>query len=254
MSKVWACQLPDSITSKRKSTVKIVLLKIADHANDNGKAWPSMAKIAHDTELSERSVVRAINELKQANLIAVKTHRSGMTKKNTYFINTPMLDRLRCDYDNKPELVEDENPFTNMDTRCDMMSKSNDMMSKTSDQMSHKPSYNHQESSNIDVITNDEYFSIQDLSSKYPRCTEAMEVIRQLKLEGHHIYDGGMRLSVWDDCEDAMNSVDFDCDYIVWWMEEKANHIHKIPSLDNMLASGDMTTFAEMYEVYIKNN
>ncbi len=108
---------------------------------------------------------------------------------------------------------------------------------------------------NIDVITNDEcYFSIEQISEQYPKCAQAMKVIKFLKRNGYEIYDGGMRLGVWADCEEVMSSVYFDTAYITWWMEEKAKHMRKMPSLDNMLASGDMTTFAEMYEVYIKNN
>lgn len=54
---------------------KLVLLKLADNANDQGICWPSMAHIAHETELSRDSVKRHIAVLEAAGLISVRRRK-----------------------------------------------------------------------------------------------------------------------------------------------------------------------------------
>ena len=56
MSEVWLTKLP--------LTEKMVLLVIADHANDEGtEAWPSQATIANKASVSIRTVQRSVNSL-----------------------------------------------------------------------------------------------------------------------------------------------------------------------------------------------
>lgn len=55
MSLVWALDLPDS--------QKIVLLALADNANDEGVCWPSMATIAKKCSKSDRTVQGVIKQL-----------------------------------------------------------------------------------------------------------------------------------------------------------------------------------------------
>lgn len=55
MSLVWSLDLPDS--------QKIVLLALADSANDEGVCWPSMASLAKKCSKSERTVQGVIKEL-----------------------------------------------------------------------------------------------------------------------------------------------------------------------------------------------
>ena len=54
---------------------KAVLISLADQANDQGVCWPSVRTISVRTCLSERSVRRAIKELVDAGLIAVRERR-----------------------------------------------------------------------------------------------------------------------------------------------------------------------------------
>lgn len=56
MTAVWAMDLPDS--------EKIVLLALADCANDEGHCWPSMATLARKCSKSERTVQGCIQSLK----------------------------------------------------------------------------------------------------------------------------------------------------------------------------------------------
>lgn len=55
MTAVWAVTLPDS--------EKIVLLALADSANDEGLCWPSMATLAAKCSKSDRTVQAAIKSL-----------------------------------------------------------------------------------------------------------------------------------------------------------------------------------------------
>ncbi|AUR83525.1 helix-turn-helix domain protein [Vibrio phage 1.036.O._10N.286.45.C3] len=251
MNAVWSSHLPQSISKNKRSTVKIVLLKLADNANDNGKCWPSMARIAHETELSERSVIRAIDCLKSANIIIVRTHRKDGVKHNTYFINIPLIDDLKHEYDSS-KLTDNDNPFM---TPSDNLSKPTDRLSKEMDQMSVKPSLTIKEPSHTDISKADEHvFSIDELVTDglkdYPLCTEAIYHLDWINDSGKYkAFTGSLTLQEWSDCESAMRSVDdFDVEYFTWWMEEKSPSMRKTPSLPNMLTDMNGTPFDQFYD------
>lgn len=250
MNSVWSSQLPSSISKNKRSTVKIVLLKLADNANDNGKCWPSMARIAHETELSERSVVRAIDCLKEANIIIARTHRKDGVKHNTYFINIPLIDEMRCEFEVKNTL-DNDNPFM---TPTDRLSKPSDNLSKKHDQMSVKPSLTIKEPSHTDISkADDNVFSIDELVTDglkdYPLCTEAIYHLDWINDSGNYkAFTGALTLQEWSDCEDAMRSVDcFDTEYFTWWMTTRSKSMRKTPSLPNMLTDMNGTTFEQFY-------
>lgn len=67
-----------------KSTEKLVLLALADNANDAGECWPSISTIARKCSLSERSVIRAIGSLEKASYIM---RRRRQDTSNLYRIN-----------------------------------------------------------------------------------------------------------------------------------------------------------------------
>jgi len=56
LSAAWATKVSDP-------AAKLVLVSLADHANDAGQCWPSVATLVACTELSERTVQRAIAKL-----------------------------------------------------------------------------------------------------------------------------------------------------------------------------------------------
>lgn len=70
MSDVWKTGLP--------TVEKMVLLVIADHANDDGaEAWPSQATIAKKASVSIRTVQRSVNSLVEQGYLRMEKHRGG---------------------------------------------------------------------------------------------------------------------------------------------------------------------------------
>ena len=55
-TKVWQC-------SRHKSGNLLVLLALADHADDEGKAWPGVRSLAWKARLSQRHIRRCLSEL-----------------------------------------------------------------------------------------------------------------------------------------------------------------------------------------------
>lgn len=93
---VWKQDLPH--------VEKIVLLCLADRADENLKCWPSMETIAKDCGMCRRSVVRIIEKLREKNLIFTT---GGMTfhGKSVYTYNFDLAMKPRktpCDFQSHP--------------------------------------------------------------------------------------------------------------------------------------------------------
>lgn len=56
---------------------KNVLAALADYANKHGYAWPSQSRLARDTDLSIRTIIRAVSALEEAGLIVVTRRPLG---------------------------------------------------------------------------------------------------------------------------------------------------------------------------------
>lgn len=76
-------------TKVSNSSCKIVLVKLADHANDEGKCWPSYAHLARACEMTERSVIRHVKTLIKMNVIIKTTRKmdNNRNRSNVYFLN-----------------------------------------------------------------------------------------------------------------------------------------------------------------------
>ena len=70
---------------------KLVLIKLADNANDHGECWPSYQHIADQCEVSRRSVISHIKALESSGLL-VKQFRTGTHKPNASNLYTLNLD------------------------------------------------------------------------------------------------------------------------------------------------------------------
>jgi len=61
----WARRVPPSAGPAGASVLRL----LADRANENGVCWPSVARIAKETNLSRRTVFRALADLEALDLI-----------------------------------------------------------------------------------------------------------------------------------------------------------------------------------------
>jgi biotin operon repressor len=69
---------------------KLVLLKLADNANDDGECFPSRPYLARHTGLSESSVRGCIKKLAESGLLAIiPRQRDGVNLPNVYRLHLP---------------------------------------------------------------------------------------------------------------------------------------------------------------------
>jgi hypothetical protein len=76
----WAWQL------SLKPTIKLVLMALADAANDECLCWPSVPTLSHKTCMNERSVQRILKALEDGNFIEVQARfrKDGSRTSNKY--------------------------------------------------------------------------------------------------------------------------------------------------------------------------
>lgn len=69
-------------------TLKVVLLALADHADENHVCWPSIPKLAAKTSMSDRTVQRSLYELQEQGYIEKNTRMSerGDHTSNHYLL------------------------------------------------------------------------------------------------------------------------------------------------------------------------
>ena len=74
--------------STTKGSERLVLLAIADNADDSGKAWPSLSTIAEKCNLSRRYIIRILDSLEQGGHIKKVVRRVDEMKNysNIYWI------------------------------------------------------------------------------------------------------------------------------------------------------------------------
>lgn len=72
MSACWDLEIP--------ATQKIVLISLADQANDSGVCWPALSTLMRRTGLSERAIQNAFKWLEQCGVLSIKraTGKSNM--------------------------------------------------------------------------------------------------------------------------------------------------------------------------------
>lgn len=78
--------------SQSKGVARLVLVVIADAANDAGEAWPGSEFIAKKANIERQNVPRAIRELVKLGELAVTT-RGGPRYANFYRISSALLSR-----------------------------------------------------------------------------------------------------------------------------------------------------------------
>lgn len=75
------------------STQKLVLLSLADWANDEGLCWPSIERLAIKTSMAGRSVQRIIRDLESMGFVK---REEVLGKGNRYWIHIPLTQCHPC--------------------------------------------------------------------------------------------------------------------------------------------------------------
>lgn len=126
-----------------------------------------------------------------------------------------------------------------------------DCKSNTTNKQSNKEK--DKQRNNTDISKADERVFLEDIKFDYDLrfCQEAIDQLRHLNKLNYcrAAYDGSLTLREWQDCEDAMRSIDdFDFEYFTWWMETRSQSMHKAPSLPNMLCDMNGIEFEQFYD------
>lgn len=86
------------------SAEKLVLFMLADHADDEGKCWPSVAGLAEDGCMGERTVQRALSDLCKAGVINREGNGGrGLTRLYTLLMGADAVNRVPNGHPNDPQ-------------------------------------------------------------------------------------------------------------------------------------------------------
>lgn len=98
----------------------LCLLAIADNADENGYAWPSVSTIARKAAMGERGAQKCIKKLADAQLISIKSG-GGRNKTNAYQITTNGIGEGRKRQNPEQNTPPPSSPFTDVNPeRCDI--------------------------------------------------------------------------------------------------------------------------------------
>lgn len=96
---VWALGQPID-----KSSLKFVLVALANYAGPNGECYPSIPRLSFDTGQDDRTVRRNLRELAKQNYIIDTGRRVGRTKQIPVFILSSYADFLSLNHPQKGSL------------------------------------------------------------------------------------------------------------------------------------------------------
>lgn len=134
----WAWSLP------LKGNEKLVLLALADHANDEGRCWPSIESLVEKCGLSRSPIIEHLKKLHQLGLFTKETlyDQFGKKKGNVYTLNISLSPELLRSKLLRPDLLRSENTSTKSGFTPDYVRNPDLLLYEES-------SMNHQEPSNI---------------------------------------------------------------------------------------------------------
>ena len=115
MSAIFETEFPDYLVcgdcKTKASTAKLVLLAIADHANDSGEsAYPGLTRLEKKTGLSRQGIVDTLKVLKFNGLLLVDEEPSRL-KTNNYTVVTSAYPCLQNYYDEGSQATLLVNPL-----------------------------------------------------------------------------------------------------------------------------------------------
>ncbi|WP_440864451.1 helix-turn-helix domain-containing protein [Symbiopectobacterium purcellii] len=84
---------------------KLVLLKLADNANDKGEAWPSIPHIAQQCEMAERTVQGHVQALQKSGFLWIEKRKgsNGINQSNIYHLT---LDKGENESQNRGDIPD----------------------------------------------------------------------------------------------------------------------------------------------------
>lgn len=88
MAEVWGLDLD--------SSAKLILLAFADHADDEGRAFPSVSRVAWKCGCSERTVQRHISTFKDAGVLVPEAFEGGGARSTIYRLHPDQADQLEA--------------------------------------------------------------------------------------------------------------------------------------------------------------
>ncbi len=99
MNLVWEYDLSGVVTGKNNLPAKLILLKLADNASDEGYCFPSIGRIAHECSCSRSTVYRILGMLESGKLIK-RYHRffESKQKSSEFYINIKKLEGGQVTY------------------------------------------------------------------------------------------------------------------------------------------------------------
>lgn len=127
MSRCWPLQMPP--------TPKAVLVSLADNANDQGVAWPSLTTICERTCFGRTAVIAAIRWLEDEGLIVADRSNGRHT---SYMVDLNAVDRYASRTGTPPEPVR--LPNSNQSASRTNQSASRTIPVRQADSNRHKPS------------------------------------------------------------------------------------------------------------------
>jgi len=75
----------------RNPTTKLILIKLADNANDEGLCWPSFDYLAYHCHIKRKNIPRHIKKLEALGLLKVqRRQRDGVNLPNCYALSLPV--------------------------------------------------------------------------------------------------------------------------------------------------------------------
>ena len=94
------------------AATKLVLIKLADNANDQGVCWPSYQTIADHCEMSKRSVINHIHKLESLGLVRVihRKKEDGNNQSNMFQLYLPSEKSAPPSEKSAPPLVKNLHP------------------------------------------------------------------------------------------------------------------------------------------------
>ena len=108
LARVWA-------QSRRRDGELLVMLALADFANDAGECWPSIPVLAAKARLTDRQVRRVLNSLEETGEIRRIRSTGGRNKRSRYFINlseNPDINSLKKLQGKNNPVIHDQKTLT----------------------------------------------------------------------------------------------------------------------------------------------